>query len=79
MDMEVQKVISWLQDNVGDRVSKTELVQKAQDSDLPMEAKSALRDLPEGEHSKDIIISTLKDKLMAGVGGGMGGMFGRGG
>lgn len=80
MDMEmVQKAISWVQSNVGDRTSKQELVQKSEQSDLPGEAKSALRDLPEGEHSKDTVISALKDKLMAGVGGGQGGGGGLGG
>ena len=82
MDMQaVQKVIGWVQENVGDRITKQELVQKAGNSNLPAEAKSAFNDLPEGEHSKDTIISTMKDKLMAGVGGqggGMGGMFGKG-
>lgn len=82
MDMQVvQTVIDWVQNNVGDRVTKQELVQKANSSNLPPEAKSALSDLPEGEHTKDSVISSLKDKLMAGVGGGqggMGGMFGKG-
>lgn len=84
----VQQVISWVQENVGERTSKSELVQKAQGSSLPGEAKSALQDLPEGEHSKESIIQQLQNKLMAGVGGmgggrggsggGIGGMFGGG-
>lgn len=77
MDMQmVQQVIGWVQQNVGERTSKGELLQKAQNSDLPNEAKSAFQDLPEGEHSKDGIISMLQDKLMAGVGGGVGGGIG---
>jgi hypothetical protein len=80
MDMEmIQKVITWVQDNVGGTVSKTELVQKADDSDLPDSAKSAFRELPEGQHTKEGVIEMLKDRLMAGVGGGgIGGMFGKG-
>lgn len=76
----VQQVIGWVQQNVGERTSKQELVQKSQGSDLPNEAKSALQDLPEGEHSKDSVVQMLQQKLMAGVGGGggggIGGMFG---
>lgn len=81
MDMQmVQQAVEWVQQNVGDRISKQELVSKAQASDLPAEAKSAFQELPEGEHTKDTIISTVKNKVMAGVsggsGGGIGGMFG---
>lgn len=76
----VQQAIDWVQTNVGDRVSKTELVQKVVGSGLPGEAKSALQDLPEGEHSKESIIASLKNRMMAGVGGssrsGSGGGFG---
>ena len=75
----VQQVISWVQENVGERTSKSELMQKAQGSSLPGEAKSALQDLPEGEHSKQSVIEQLQSKLMAGVGGMGGGRSGTGG
>lgn len=75
----IQQVISWVQENVGERTSKRELMQKAQGSSLPGEAKAALQDLPEGEHTKETVISSLKDKLMAGVGGMGGGRGGSGG
>lgn len=71
----VQQVISWVQENVGERTSKAELMQKAQGSSLPAEAKSAFQDLPEGQHSKQSVIQQLQSTLMAGVGG-MGGSRG---
>lgn len=77
----IQKVVVWVQENVGEKASKSELVQKADNSSLPPEAKAAFNDLPEGEHSKESIITSVKESLMAGVGGGdsgLGGMLGRG-
>ena len=77
MDQQMMsKVIEWIQSNVGEQTSKQELTQKMQGSDLPEEAKSAVRELPEGQHSKQTVISQLQQKLMSGVGGGKGGMTG---
>lgn len=81
MDMQmVQQVVDWVQNNVGDSVSKTELMQKAESSSLPAEAKSALAALPEGMHDRNDVISMVRDKMMAGMGsmagGAMGGMGG---
>ena len=72
----IQQAIQWVQDNVGERASKQDVVQKAQSSNLPTEARSAFQDLPEGEHSKQDIMSHLKQKAMSGVGGGIGGFGG---
>lgn len=81
----VQQVVQWVQNNVGERTSKQELMQKAQGSDLPQEAKSSFQDLPEGEHSKQTVIQHIQSKAMSGMGmgggrgtggGGMGGMGG---
>lgn len=80
MDMQmIQKAMDWVQDSVGDRITKQELVQKVMNSGLPDEAQSAFSDLPEGELTKGSIVTALKDKLMAGVGGrgGFGGIFGK--
>lgn len=77
--MDVQQIIQWVQDNVGEQTSKQELVQKSQSSNLPDEAKSAFQQLPEGQHSKQDVISQIQQKFMAGVGGGGGGMGGIGG
>lgn len=82
MDMQMMSgLIDWIQRNVGDRTSKSELMQKAQSANLPADARSMFQDLPEGEHSKESVISMLRDKVAAGIGGrggggGMGGMFG---
>lgn len=81
MDMGmIQTVMDWIQDNVGDRTSKQDLMSKAQGSNLPPEADEAIREMPEGEHSKQDVMSMLQQKLSskvgAGVGGGLGGMTG---
>lgn len=77
----IERVIMWVQQNVGSMTSRQELMQKSQGSDLPDEAKSLFGELPEGQHSKDSIISMLREKAAAGVGGsrsgGMGDIFGR--
>lgn len=74
----VQQAVEWIEQNVGERTSKQDLVREAQGSDLPTEAKSAFQELPEGEYSKENVISAVKNKMMAGVsGGGLGGMLGR--
>lgn len=73
------KVIQWIQSNVGEQTSKQELNDRAQGSDLPSEAKDAIRDLPEGQHSKQSVIQQLQQRLMSGVGGGIGGFGGFGG
>lgn len=79
MDTQViQQVIDWVQDNVGDRTSKEEIMMKAERSNLPGEGKSALDQLRPGEHSKGDIIEKLKDMMMAGVGGRSGGYGGTG-
>lgn len=93
MDAQViQQVIDWVQNNVGDRTTKEELMMKAERANLPGEGKSALDQLRPGEHSKSDVIESLKDRMMAGVGsgfgsggsggsgggsGGLGGVFGR--
>lgn len=77
MDQQMMsKVIQWVQSNVGEQTSKQELNDRAQGSDLPGEAKDAIRGLPDGQHSKQSVIQQLQERLMSGVGGGMGGMFG---
>lgn len=78
MDQQMMtKVVQWIQSNVGEQTSKQELNDKVQGADLPREAKDAVRDLPEGQHSKQSVIQQLQQRLMSGVGGGVGGMFGR--
>lgn len=78
----ISKAIQWVQSNVGEQTSKQELTDKMQGSDLPPEAKDSIREMPEGQHSKQDVISQLQQKMMsklgAGVGGGFGG-FGAGG
>ena len=77
MDQQMMtKVVQWIQSNVGEQTSKQELNDKAQGSDLPREAKDAIRQLPEGQHSKQTVIQQLQEKLMSGVGGNLGGMLG---
>lgn len=64
MDMDtIQMAVAWVQDNVGDRIHKDDLVQKAKQSDLPQEAKSAMLDLPEGEITKETIVANLREKV----------------
>lgn len=80
MDMHAaQRAIEWVQSNVGDRTTKQELLSKAQGSDLPREVKDLFVDMPDGQHSKDSIVSMLRDKVVAGVGGsgGIGDLLGR--
>lgn len=80
MDMHAaQRAIEWVQGNIGDHTTKQELLSKAHGSDLPREAKDLFLELPEGQRSKDSIISMLRDRVVASVGGsgGIGGMFGR--
>lgn len=72
----IGKVTQWIQENVGQQASKQELTSKAQGSDLPQEGKDAIQGLPEGTHSKDDIISKVKDQLMQKAGAGAGGMMG---
>lgn len=66
----IQQAVSWVQQNVGERISKQELSQKAQGSNLPQDAKSTIQQMPEGEYSKQDIVSNLQSKVTAGVGGG---------
>jgi hypothetical protein len=75
----IQTAMDWIQRNVGERVSKQELVQKAQGSDLPGEIKGAIGDLPEGEHTKQDVMSMLRDKVTGAFGGGGGGFGDLGG
>ena len=79
------------ENNVGEQVSKSELMERVDSSSLPIEAKSALRELPEGVHDRTYIISTIRERMMAGAasmssdrmgmrgGYGMGGGYGSGG
>ncbi len=65
----VQKVIDWVENNVGDRVSKQELAQKAHaSSDLPQEGKDAIDEIPDGQYSKHDVMSMLQDKFMQKMG-----------
>lgn len=66
----VQQTVGWIQQNVGDSISKQDLVQKVQSSPLPQDAKSAVQQMPDGQLSKQDIVQNLQSKITAGVGGG---------
>lgn len=74
----IQQAVQWVQQNVGEQTSKQELNDKAQGSDLPGEVKDSIREMPEGQHSKQDVISFIQQKLMSKLGAGVGGMGGFG-
>jgi len=77
----MDQVTTWIdQQFAGNQtISKDELVQKAQTSNLPQEAKDGFQQMPQGQYTKDTLKDKVKDMMMAKAGGGMGGMTGGGG
>lgn len=74
----IQQAIQWVQGNVGEQTSKQELNDKAQGSGLPSEVQDSFRQMPEGQHSKQDVISFIQQHLMSKMGAGVGGMGGFG-
>jgi len=75
------QMTSWIEQQFSDKqtLSKDEIVQKSQSSNLPQEAKSGIQQLPDGQYTKDSLMAAVKDMMMSKAGGGMGGMMGGGG
>lgn len=74
----IGQVTGWMEQQFpGDRkISKDEVVQKAQGSDLPQEAKSEMQGLPSGDFTKSEWMDKIKSMMMSKVGGGLGGNLG---
>jgi hypothetical protein len=64
-----QQAISWVQQNVDRRMSKGDIVLKAQGSHLPLQAMAALEDLPNREYDRDEAVAQLQQEAMSGAAG----------
>lgn len=77
------RMMDWVRGNVGDRISKRELMSKAYASDLPQEVKRVFEELPDERMSKNGLVDRLRDiaitKFGAGMGASMSGLSGGGG
>lgn len=62
MDMaQLQRLTDWVTDELGERVSTSEVVEKADAAPLPQEAKRVVRDLPDREWSREELLGALQD------------------
>lgn len=73
----MQQVQGWIQQEFASSqtLSKDQLWQDAQSSNLPAEAKAQIQQLPQGSYSQGDLMSKVQG-MMGGGGGGIGG-FGR--
>jgi hypothetical protein len=78
MSMVTDQVVSWIETQFAGQstISKDELVAKAQQSDLPQEAKDGLQQMPEGTWSKDELIGKVRDMIGANLGSKISGAMG---
>lgn len=65
----IQQTVHWVQSNVPERTTKQQLSDRLPVSGLPPEAQDAVRDLPNGEYSKEDVIDMVRDILVARLGG----------
>jgi hypothetical protein len=80
MDM-MQQVQGWIQQEFANKqmMSKDQLAQDAQSSNLPAEAKQQIQQLPQGNYSQNDIMGKVQGMMgsakgmMGGMGGGQGG------
>lgn len=59
----IDHVLTWVEQNVGEQVTRADLVRRAEESSLPDEGKQAIRALPEGYFTKSDVVARVRDNL----------------
>lgn len=78
-DRIISDTVHWLQSNVAARTSKQEIADKMQGADLPEEGRETLRDLPDGEYSKEEVVQWVQQNMLSRIGAAHQAMRGFGG
>jgi hypothetical protein len=75
----ISDTVHWVQSNFGQHITKQELADKIDASGLPEDAKQTVRDLPNRSYTKEEVIDSIQDSLVAQLGAASSAMRGFGG